>query len=141
MPALPAAGVGSGQCVSVGEPESLTLGVASGFPLEFQVGLLQTFATAQGWGNRGPEGCSAWRRNTQQTTGGGVLATYLRNRRNVHSLAQPTGETRGLGGQAHLPAGPMAPPSQLDSPYCPNLSDIFPPQRDWLRGERRGWQL
>lgn len=52
------------------------------------------------------------------------------------ALLSPLGRQGAWGGQAHLPAGPRALPSQLDS-----LSDSFPPQRDWLRGERRGWQL
>ena len=40
-----------------------------------------------------------------------MQATYPRNRQNVHSLAQPTVETKREGIR----------------PY------IFPPQRDWLR--------
>lgn len=83
--------------------------------LEFQVGLWQTFAMAHGRGNRGLAGCSAWRRNARRRGGGGggtgtgrgVLATYLRDRRNVHSLAQPTGETRGVGGSGPPPSWPQ----------------------------------
>lgn len=70
-------------------------------------------------------------------TGRGVPATYLRDRRNVHSLAQPTGEKRGVGGSGPPPCRPQG--SAL--PAGLSLSDSFLPQRDWLRGERRGWQL
>lgn len=153
--------VGSREWVSVEGPGSLTLGfctllpsVTAAFPTpgNSKLGLLQMFAKVQGWGNQGPERWSAWPRNTQQRTGGHMLTTYQRSRRNVHSLAQPTVETRGRG-QAHLLSAPgLFPPTWNTSQhsictaftgnlYCPNLSDdIFPPQRGWLReGCRRGW--
>lgn len=139
MPALPAAGVGSGQCVSVGEPESLASGFLPGIPS----GTVANVCNGPRPGKPGPSGVQRLAQERAAAGGGGagtgrgVPAAYLRDRRNVHSLAQPTGETRGVEGSGPPPSRPQG--SAL--PAGLSLSDIFPPQRDWLRGERRGWQL
>lgn len=109
MPALPAAGVGSGQCVSVGEPESLASGFLPGIPS----GTVANVCNGPRPGKPGPSGVQRLAQERAAAgeggagTGRGVLATYLRDRRNVHSLAQPTGETRGVGGSGPPPSWPQ----------------------------------
>lgn len=67
MPALPAAGVGSGQCVSVGEPESLASGFLPGIPS----GTVANVCNGPRPGKPGPSGVQRLAQERAAARGGG----------------------------------------------------------------------
>lgn len=139
MPALPAAGVGGGKYVSAGrawEPipdcsprpgDSESLWGTARLPLQFPAGAATEVCNGSSLGKAGPREEEHLLWDTGQRTGGGVQATYLRSKRNVHSLAQPTMETSWervsptsqSSSEFFPPTGISSPNSSLHGPLLP----------------------